>query len=359
MAYTTIDNPELYFQTVLYTGDGAANHAITLPGDEDMQPDIVWIKNRDATDDHCLFDVVRGATKLLSPNTTAMPTTDADTLDSFTSDGFQVDADVKVNTDTEKYVAWNWKAGTTSGITTDGNTTITPSSYSFDQTSGCSVLQYTANGTDDAKVAHGLGAAPSMMIIKRLTTEIEGWPVFHQKMDASSPEDYAMFTADTSGKEDNVLYWSDQLPDSVNFTLGTSDKVNEGASDNYICYCFAEKQGYSKFGSYTGNGDADGTFIYTGFKPMFFMLKSSSHAESWSMYDVKRQTYNPVSYYFPAANSNAAEATGATYAMDFLSNGIKLRGTGSGINGSGYTFIYMAFAEAPFVNSNGVPCNAR
>jgi len=359
MAYTTIDNPELYFQTVLYTGDGAANHAITLPGDEDMQPDIVWIKNRDATDDHCLFDVVRGATKLLSPNTTAMPTTDADTLDSFTSDGFQVDADVKVNTDTEKYVAWNWKAGTTSGITTDGNTTITPSSYSFDQTSGCSVLQYTGNGTDDAKVAHGLGAAPSMMIIKRLTTEIEGWPVFHQKMDASSPEDYAMFTADTSGKEDNVLYWSDQLPDSVNFTLGTSDKVNEGASDNYICYCFAEKQGYSKFGSYTGNGDADGTFVYTGFRPAWLLIKKTSDSQDWVIIDTKRDSIN-LTFRRLEANNSDAEENGTSYNnMDLLSNGFKFRADGGNTNANSGVYIYAAFAEAPFVNSNGVPCNAR
>ena len=122
---------------------------------------------------------------------------------------------------------------------------------------------------------------------------------------------------------------------------------------------FSEKQGFSKFGTYEGNGNANGTFINLGFKPMYFLLKSSSHGESWSIYDIKRQTYNPVSYYFPAANSNAAEATGATYAMDFLSNGIKLRGAGTGINGYGYTYIYAAFADNPFVNSKGVPCNAR
>ena len=126
-----------------------------------------------------------------------------------------------------------------------------------------------------------------------------------------------------------------------------------------LTYIFAEISGYSKFGSYTGNANADGTFIYTGFKPMYFMLKSSTDGESWSIYDVKRQTYNPVTYYFPAANLANAESSSSSYAIDFLSNGVKMRGSGDGINKSGATYVYMAFAEAPFVNSNGVPCNAR
>ena len=156
-AYTTINDSESFFQAVIYTGNGSADNSITLPGTTDMQPDMVWIKNREQADNHCLFDSVRGVTELQYVNSNASDITDADTLDAFQSDGFRVDADVKVNTNTEDYVAWCWKAGTTSGITTT-NANTTPDTYSFSQTAGISIIQFDGNGTDDTQVAHGLGS---------------------------------------------------------------------------------------------------------------------------------------------------------------------------------------------------------
>ena len=336
MAYTTIDNPELYFQVVTYTGN-ATGRTITLDGDEDMQPDLVWGKIRSESQDHVLVDAVRGVTKQLYSSDASVEQTEAQGLTGFASDGFTLGTHAYFNKDTATYVAWCWKETADAG---------------FD------IVGYTGNATDDVDISHSLSAVPHVIIVKnRDNTNNENWCVYHHK-NTSAPETDFLKLNRTDATADEVEMWSDEVPTSSVFTIGRQDAINT-SSGNHIAYLWSEKQGYSKFGSYVGNGNADGTFIYTGFKPMFFMLKSSSHGESWSMYDVKRQTYNPVSYYFPAANTNAAEATGATYAMDFLSNGIKLRGTGSGINGSGYTFIYMAFAEAPFVNSNGVPCNAR
>jgi len=347
-AYTTIDDPEAYFQVQLYTGNGSANHAITLGGDTDMQPDFVWIKNRDATDSHCLFDAVRGATKLISSDTDAIQTTDADTLDSFTSDGFQVDADVKVNTNTEDYVSWNWKAGTTSGITTNGSTTITPSSYSFNTTSGFSILQYGGNSTGGAKLAHGI-AVPKMVFVKSTSHAGDAWAVYHEGFGNTA---YGTLDTTAAWYTDSTR-WNDTDPDSVNFTLGSSGAVNNSAK-TYIAYCFADVQGFSKFGSYEGNGNANGTFVYTGFRPAFVMTKSIDSTSSWHIFDNKREGDNidndPL-----VAEATTVEAT--TDMIDLVSNGFKIKiATDPNV---AETYVYAAFAEAPFVNSEGVPCNAR
>jgi len=340
-AYTAIDDPEAYFQTVIYTGDGSANHAITLGADTDMQPDLVWIKNRDATDSHCLFDSVRGATKLLSTDADAAETTDTDTLDSFASDGFQVDADVKVNTNTEKYVAWCWKESATSGV---------------------DIVSYTGNGTDDTDISHNLSAVPKMIIVKNRDTT-DAWQVYHGA-NTSAPETDYLVLNDTAATADAVDRWSDEAPTSSVFTLGDGAEVNTN-TENYIAYCFAEKQGFSKFGSYIGNGvsaagsQAGGPFIYLGFKPAFLMIKEAvgSAGEGWMIFDNTRSTYNRVNHEIQGS-SNVVETTGSHW-VDFYSNGFNTRTNGAAINRSGSTYIYMAFAEAPFVNSNGVPCNAR
>jgi len=334
-AYTAINDPEAYFQTVIYTGDGSANHAITLGADTDMQPDLVWIKNRDATDSHCLFDSVRGATKLLSTDADAAETTDTDTLDSFASDGFQVDADVKVNTNTEKYVAWCWKESATSGV---------------------DIVSYTGNGTDDTDISHNLSAVPKMIIVKNRDTT-DAWQVYHGA-NTSAPETDYLVLNDTAVTADAVDRWSDEAPTSSVFTLGDGAEVNTN-TENYIAYCFAEKQGFSKFGSYIGNGNtANNTFVYTGFKVGWVLIKrSSSSGEGWFIFDSTRSPAN-LNVNELRADTNSAETTGSHY-IDFLSNGFKPKTNGAGIGGSGDTYIYMAFAEAPFVNSNGVPCNAR
>jgi len=328
-AYTAIDDPEAYFQVALYTGNGSANHAITLGGDTDMQPDFVWIKNRDAADSHCVFDAVRGATEVLHADTTAAEATDADTLDSFTSDGFQVDADVKVNTNAEKYVAWCFKESATAG---------------FD------IVTYTGNGTDDTDISHSLSAVPHVILVKNRAAT-QPWRMQHKALG----ETFGLILNDATAKDDDNTAWSDEAPTSSVFTLGTSANTNNN-TEAFIAYVWSEKQGFSKFGGYTGNGNADGPFIYTGFRPAFVIVKQTDSAGTWNIYDNKREGYN-VKNDLLIANLNNVEAD-ATF-IDFFSNGFKIRDTDDDRNASGGTYIYMAFAEAPFVNSNGVPCNAR
>ena len=354
MAYTAIDDPSAYFKVQLYAGDGSANHAITFDDtDTDMQPDLVWIKNRSATDSHCVFDAVRGATEVLHADTTAIEATDADTLDSFTSDGFQVDADVKVNTNAENYVAWCWKAGAGAGSSnTDGS--INTTSTSVSQTAGVSISKYTGTAAN-ATVGHGLGVVPKMMIIKNLI-DVDPWIVYHAGVDATAPEDYNLRLNTTEARINEAPKWNDTAPTSSVFSLGSSG-ANNGSGDATIAYCFAEKQGFSKFGSYEGNGNASGTYIHLGFSAAWIMFKHTSDTQSWYIYDVERRTYNPMNT-FIKADTNQAEGTSGVNIFDITSNGIKIRNTGSVINTDGVTYIYMAFAEAPFVNSEGGPCNA-
>jgi len=352
-AYTTIDDPEAHFQAVTYTGNGSANHAITLGGDTDMQPDIVWIKNRDATDNHQLFDAVRGATKRLEPNIgeggSEAETTDADTLDSFTSDGFQVDADVKVNTNAEKYVAWCWKANGTGSSNTDG--AINTAATSANTTSGVSINTYEGTGSATT-VGHGLGAVPEIIIIRSRDTASVDWAFFHGILGGTK---YLLFnTAGAAGTASSL--WNDTDPTSTVFTIGTTSKVNTD-DENYVAYVFTSKQGFSKFGSYIGNGNADGTFIYTGFRPAWVFFKESSAADNWVCVDNKRNAFNPVKGRLRFDLSSDEDSP--LEICDFLSNGFKLRSTLDENNTSGVTHIYGAFAEAPFVNSNGVPGNAR
>ena len=331
MAYTTIDNPELYFQVKLYTGDGSTP-SITLDGDEDMQPDVVWIKNRDATDSHCLFDAVRGATEVLHVDTSALEATDADTLTSFDSDGFALGADDKVNTNTENYVAWCWKESATAG---------------FDIV--------TATGTGSAHtIAHSLSAVPHLMISKEKSGSINDWRMYNHK-NTSAPETDSIIINETSGTEDNATHWNDTAPTSSVFTVGTGSVTNRTDS-TYVYYLWTEKQGFSKFGEYTGNGNADGTYVHLGFRPAFLILKRTDGTQGWLMWDNKRLGYNPDNNHLQPHDN---DAFGTADTLDLLSNGFKIRESGAGTNASGSKFIYIAFAEAPFVNSNGVPCTAR
>jgi len=362
MAYTAIDDPEAYFQTQLYTGNGSADHAITFGGDTDMQPDFVWIKNRDAADSHCLFDSVRGATKLISSDATNAESTDTDTLDSFATDGFQVDADVKVNTNAEKYVAWCWKAGTS--FTNDQSATgvgSIDSDGSINTTSGFAIIRWSGTASN-ATIAHGI-AAPKMMIIKRISGGTEQWVVYHQ---AISPAKHLFLNLTDAETADTNNFQNTATTSSV-FSVGTYNQMNASGTDNMIAYCFAPKQGFSKFGSYISNNSSDGVFVYLGFKPSFVMVKGSSAAGlNWVIHDNKRHSVTPASggTNFNVINRqlmpNLTNADDTNDGIDFLSNGFKWRWNGGDVNGTaGRTYVYMAFAEAPFVNSNGVPCNAR
>ena len=350
-AYTTIDDPSAYFKVQLYTGNGAANHAITFDDtDTDMQPDLVWIKNRDADDAHCVFDVARGVTKVLHSDTTDAEVTDTDTLDSFASDGFQVDADVKVNTNTEDYVAWCWNTqGGAGSSNTDGsiNTTTT----SVGTTQKISISTYTGTGSN-ATIGHGLGAAPSFIWIKQragTTAHMVG----HDNLSTGWTDYLTLHSSDP--EYDDATMWQDTDPTSTVFSIGTDNTVN-ASSGTYVAYAFANVQGFSKFGSYTGNDNADGTFVYTGFKPALVITKkTSASGASWQICDNKRPGYNPIDDSF-SANTVAVEATHV--AIDFCANGFKCRNSNRDSNHNA-SYIYMAFAEAPFVNSEGVPNNAE
>ena len=340
-AYTTIDDPSAYFKVQLYTGNGTAigsnGKVVTFDDtDTDMQPDLVWIKDREDTYSHVLTNSVSGATKYLNSNGTAVETTNTETLTAFGSDGFTVGNFAGVNINTTTYVAWCWKESAAAG---------------FD------IVTYTGNGTDDTDISHNLSAVPKMIIIKNLSAA-DAWQVYHHKNTAAPETDYLVLDT-TAATADAADRWSDEAPTSSVFTLGDGDEVNTN-TENYIAYCFSEKQGFSKFGSYTGNGNADGTFVYTGFRPAMIIFKqSSASGEKWYMFDSKRNPFNLTNELL-MANVSDAESVNTTGApIDILSNGFKIRGTDAAGNASGSTYIYMAFAEAPFVNSNGVPCNAR
>ena len=323
MAYTAIDNPELYFQIKLYTGDGSTP-SITLDGDEDMQPDLVWIKNRDEADSHCLFDSVRGATKLLSSDATSAETTDADTLTSFDSDGFALGADVKVNTDTEAYVAWCWKETATAG---------------FD------IVEFTTSG-DDENHSHSLSAKPHLILMKPKTSA--NWITQQKGTDGNLANDYMLLHATDAEASDG------SFAEPTTSVFSTSNNIAPDAA--HVAYLWTSIQGYSKIDRYIGNGNADGTFVYTGFRPSFTIIKRTDTTNSWMVGDNKINPYN-VTNYMMRADLPDAQQSGNT--VDYLSNGFKIRVAGNAFNASGGTYIYMAFAEAPFVNSNGVPCNAR
>ena len=352
MAYISFQ-PSDFFNNVLYTGTGAEN-AITGVG---FSADMTWLKSRNAIKNHYLYDNVRGATKNLAPNDTDQEATTAEGLKSWESDGLTLGTSGGENGSAITYASWNWLGGTTSGITTNGSTTITPSAYSFNQTSGFSVLAYSGNSTSGAKLAHGLGATPEMVLVKNLQTE-NNWSCYHKQMEAA-PADWTIQLDSTAASTNNAGMWNDTEPDDVNITLGNDNGTN--GSYNMVAYCFAPISGYSKFGNYYGNGNADGTFIYTGFRPAYVLWKRSHATASWMIHTNKFPTFNECNIHL-VANTNAAEVTGAdgiARSCDLLSNGFKQRGTDTDSNHSGSTYIYAAFAEFPFVSSNSKAGTAR
>ena len=353
MAYTTIDKPTDYFRTKLYTGNGTNDTAITWEEtDTNMQPNWLWIKNRSEGDQsYALFDSVRGATKRLSSNESGAEGTEATNLDSFDTNGFTVDNEVIVNGSSDLMVAWGWKAGTS--FTNDASSTgigNIDSTGSVNTDAGFSVISYTGDANADNTVAHGLGSVPKMIILKNRSIS-SNWMVYHVSTGAQAPLFLNLTNAAGSGDPDRFKV----VPTSSVFTPGSAQEGN-GSGNSIIAYCFAEKQGYSKFGSYTGNGNADGTFVYTGFKPAMVIVKLSSGSNNWNIHDNKRDTFNVVDR---KLEPNVTDAESEDSPKDFLSNGFKCRGTGGNLNASGSTYIYMAFAKQPFVSSSGVPATAR
>jgi hypothetical protein len=342
MAFATINKPNTYFNTVTYTGTGS-NQTISVG----FTPDFWWIKSRSAATNNRLYNQVASGGYLVSNSTAAQV---ASGTVAQTTGGFIVGTDGDVNTNGATYVGWNWLGSNTTTNNTSGTISST---VCVNTTSGFSIVSWTGNGSN-ATIGHGLGVAPKMVLVKNRVDGAADWRVYHASVGNTVflklNTDAATATASTA--------WNNTSPTSTVFSVGTSTDVN-GNTNGMIAYCFAEIKGYSRFGSYVGNGSTDGAFIYTGFKPAFLLIKQSSGAgEYWQIIDNKRDTYN-VTFNRLFPNVSDANNTGLNPNIDFLSNGFKCRTASSGTNGSGATFIYMAFAENPLVGTNNVPTTAR
>ena len=352
MAYTTIDDPSKYFQIALYTGNAGTNNIVN-DGNSDLQPDWVWIKNRSTGGkDHGLFDSTRGTTKQLNSNNNNAENTVSTSLTAFNSDGFTLGADGGPNANSDSHVAWQWKAN--GGTTSTNSSGSSNSTVQANTTAGFSIVKRTGTGSAGATYGHGLGAVPDVIINKGLNSN--EWYSYFKAIGGGT---HWIDLSGTGAKVDDANMWNDTDATSTLFTVGNSGGSN-GSSVEYIAYCFTSIQGYSKFGSYTGNANDDGPFIYTGFKPKFAIFKASSASgEGWAIRDSARSPFNQMSHKL-SANVNAAEGTTADdNDCDFLSNGIKLRSNDNQMNKTGTTFIYIAFAEHPFVSSECVPVTER
>tara|TARA_R110002020_G_scaffold101372_1_gene238887 strand:+ start:1388 stop:2431 length:1044 start_codon:yes stop_codon:yes gene_type:complete len=347
MAYTTIDKPTDYFNTVLYSGTGS-ELAITGVG---HQPDWVWIKERNGATNQMLTDSVRGATKTLHSQNNDQESTDAQALKSFNSDGFTVGTDGDVNTGSDTYVSWNWKAGTS--FTNDVSSTSIgdiDSSGSVSQTSGFSICSYAGSGSSGDTIKHGLSTAPKIIIIKKRSAG-DNWTMLNTNIDLNTH----LHLNTTQAAVSDPMF-TNTAPTTSVFTVDSDGQVNE-SGHTFIAYCFSEVKGYSKFGSYTGNGNADGPFVYMGFKPAMIIYKRTSDGtNNWSIFDNKRDPFNEID---AQLNPNISDAEGTSSRGDFVSNGWKVSTSSGSVNNSGTTYIFMAFAENPFVTSTGVPTTAR
>ena len=341
MAYTPINKPTDYFNTKLWSGN-SSTQAITGIG---FAPDMVWGKQRTGTESHQLLDIIRGANNILVPNTVATAAADSQILNSFDSDGYTLGSQNQLNDTGYNYVGWNWKGGGAGSSNTDGSITST---VSVNTTSGFSIVKYTGNGLAGATIGHGLGAVPKMTIIKSMTAG-EDWII----PPLNDPTKYVVLNSTGVGGN-GVGPFNNTAATSSVFSVGTWGTTN-GNSQTLMAYCFAEVTGYSKIGSYVGNGNANGTFVYTGFKPAFVLIKNADFASNWNNFTGKIPGYNQINDILQP-NLNSAE--NGTFAFDMLSNGFKHR-SGDVMDRNGDTHIYMAFAEAPLVGTNNVPANAR
>ena len=355
MSYTNgLDKPSDYFETKLWSGNATDDRAIS---GLDFAPNWVWIKNRTDSNSHAIFDTVRGATKYIESDTSDAEATGATFLKSFTSDGFTLGTAGRVNANSQNYVSWNWKAGTSVSGNTGGSGTAKTYTGSVNTDAGFSIIRYIGNSTAGHTIPHHLGTTPAWVIARTISAAKE-WDVYHHKNTSSPETDYLVLNT-TAATTDASDKWNDTAPTSSVVTLGDSSQLNTN-DGTCIMYAFAEKKGYSKFGSYVANGDAsNNTFIYTGFKVGWVLIKrSSSSGEGWFIFDSTRSPAN-LNVNELRADTSSAETTGSHY-IDFLSNGFKPKTNGAGIGGSGDTYIYMAFAESPFVTgASAIPTTAR
>ena len=330
MAYSSITKPSLHFNTKLYTGNGSTQN-ITGVG---FQPDWTWTKKRNGTTGHRLVDAVRGATKALFSNGTNAESTEANGLTAFASDGYALGTDGNYNNSSDTYVSWNWLGANGTASNSDGSITAT---VSANQTAGFSIVSWTHDG-GNSTIGHGLGVAPKMIITKERNST-GSWNTFHD----TTGNGHRLVLQGTNAKISTSV-WNSTSPTSSVFSF------NDGLTSTMIAYCFAEKQGYSKFGGWTGTGQSSGPFIYTGFRPAFLSWKMTSSTENWYINDNKREPFNDdaMTVLYP----NLTNADGALNdEIDLLSNGFRINGTNSAHNTDGATYIYWAFAEHPFVTA--------
>jgi len=353
MAYTNIDDPSAHFQAKTYTGNSGSGHAITNDGNSNLQPDLLWIKNRDVGYSHALYDSTRGTGKVLRPNGTNTEGTVTNGVTAFGTNGFTVGSAADVNED--DLVAWQWKAnGGTTSSNTDGDLTST---VQFNSTAGFSIVTYTGKSPiEPLDVGHGMGEVPDVIIVKNRSSS-RLWAVYHKETTSPAAKRYIQLNTSTYGEQTNSTLWRNEAPTTTVFKTGENAAVNQ-PNENLVAYCWKERQGYSKFGKYVGNGNANGTFIYTGFKPALVINRRIDAGGPWTIFDSARcpNNVNNAKLY---PNTDGAEVTTTGDPIDFLSNGYKLRGSGSDCNVSGGSYIYMAFAENPFTTSTGIPTTAR
>ena len=353
MAYTTIDDPSAYFQTHLYAGSNSDITA-TFSGNSDLQPDWIWFKSRSSDNDHLTYDSVRGVGKRLQPNATDAEVDRSgnnDELKSFNTNGWTLGTfNSNITGAGKTCVSWNWKAGTSvSGNTSGGTAKAYSGSVSTD--AGISIITYLGNDNSAHVVPHHLGVAPELTIIKE-RSNADIWVV--QNVYSGFGNYMTLHTNSASATNGGNFITSV----SSSAVTMNENAVNNANDESYILYSFASKQGYSKIGTYIGNGNADGPFIPLSFEPAFLIYKRTDTAKSWYMNDNKRDVHNPVDGVLLADATDAENASHGNK-IDFLSNGFKSRSTGSTVNSSGGTYLYMAFAENPFVTSTGVPATAR
>ena len=349
---SSIIRPQKHFETLLYTGNNASGRSIT---GLEFKPDLVWFKKRSGGgQNHTLFDSVRGAGKRLMPNDDAAEATISDELTSFNQGGFTIDTDNFQNENGKNYVAWCWKAGGAAVSNTDGTVTTT---VSANPEAGFAILTYDGGG-NNSTMGHGLGAVPACIIVKRRNSSgsggARGWAFFHQSLPTDKP---LRLNSNTAQLTEPQFFREDLMSTTVWGANGDYDTCYEGYA--YIAYVWAEIPGYSKFGKYTGNGDADGTFVHLGFRPAWIMIKQTNDANNWHIADSSRKSTNPVNMVLRANLSNSESANNTSFDIDFLSNGFKQRATNDELNEDNSTYVYMAFAEQPGTTPFGTSPNPR
>ena len=353
-AYTTIDDPSAFFQTALYTGNATNGKTVTNDGNSDLQPDWVWVKSRSATANHNCSDSSRGATKHLAQNITYQEEI-VSGITGYNSDGFTLGTNGDSNGNGTTFVAWQWKCN--AGTTATNTTGSVDSVVQVNSDAGFSIVTFDSASSGNFSVGHGLGVQPAMIITKNRESASNWWTWHKGLTGGNSNTSYVVALERTTAEASYANAWGAGVTSSV---FGMQSGNTATASNDYVAYCFAEKQGFSKFGNYVGTGNANGPMIATGFKPAFVMLKPTTFTEEWAMIDTKRNPFNQAMKQLKA-NSDGAEYDGAsvTNGIDILSNGFKVRTSRTEINATTHTYIYMAFAENPFVTSTSIPTTAR